>query len=90
MGRNEEKTINMAKDIATARSGAKVIGIGKVDVRKPEVLQAAVDQCVKELGGIDFAMYVSTPHPQACGADVQIDELTPPQAPAQQATSSPP
>lgn len=46
----------MAKDIATARSGAMVIGIGNVDVRKPEALQAAADRCAQELGGIDFCM----------------------------------
>ena len=39
VGRNVEKTESMAKDIATARKGAKVIGIGAVDVRKPELLQ---------------------------------------------------
>lgn len=47
----------MAKDIATCRSGAKVIGIGKIDVRNPESLQVAADRCVKELGSIDFCMY---------------------------------
>ena len=46
----------MAKNIATARKGAKVLGIGSVDVRKLESLQAAVDKCVRELGGIDFVM----------------------------------
>lgn len=48
----------MAKSIATARRGAKVLGIGAVDVRSFESLQGAVDRCVKELGGIDFVMYV--------------------------------
>lgn len=56
VGRNVEKTERMAKDIATARSGAKVIGIGAVDVRSFESLTKAVDTCVKELGGIDFLM----------------------------------
>jgi peroxisomal 2,4-dienoyl-CoA reductase len=56
VGRNVEKTERMAADIATARSGAKVIGIGAVDVRSPELLQAAADRCAKELGGIDFVM----------------------------------
>ncbi|KAF1925741.1 sporulation protein SPS19 [Didymella exigua CBS 183.55] len=56
VGRNVEKTENMAKDIATARKGAKVIGIGAVDVRKPELLQAAADRCAKELGSIDFVI----------------------------------
>ncbi|KAH7379423.1 peroxisomal 2,4-dienoyl-CoA reductase-like protein SPS19 [Phaeosphaeria sp. MPI-PUGE-AT-0046c] len=56
IGRNVEKTENMAKDIATARPGAKVIGIGAVDVRKPELLQQAADRCAKELGSIDFVI----------------------------------
>ena len=46
----------MAKDIATAREGAKVLGIGSVDVRSVESVQAAVDRTVKELGGIDYVM----------------------------------
>lgn len=33
IGRNVEKTENAAKDIAAVRPGAKVIGIGGVDVR---------------------------------------------------------
>lgn len=33
IGRNQEKTEAAAKDIATARKGAKVIGIGGCDVR---------------------------------------------------------
>jgi peroxisomal 2,4-dienoyl-CoA reductase len=58
IGRNVSKTESMAKSIATARTGAKVIGIGAVDVRKIEDLEKAVETCVKELGGIDFVMYV--------------------------------
>jgi len=46
----------MAKSIATARPGAKVIGIGAVDVRRIEDLERAVERCVKELGAIDFVM----------------------------------
>ncbi len=46
----------MAKDISSARSGSKVIGIGAVDVRKVEDLEAAVERCVKELGGLDYCM----------------------------------
>jgi len=46
----------MAADIATARPGAKVIGVGDVDVRKPESVKASVTKCVEELGGIDIAM----------------------------------
>ncbi|KAJ5229893.1 hypothetical protein N7489_010601 [Penicillium chrysogenum] len=56
IGRNVEKTERVAQDIATARPGAKVIGIGSVDVRKLENLQQAVERCVKELGGIDFVI----------------------------------
>lgn len=50
----------MAQSIATARSGAKVIGIGNVDVRKYENLEAAAERCAKELGGIDYVMCVYT------------------------------
>ncbi|KAK1140677.1 peroxisomal 2 4-dienoyl-CoA reductase sps19 [Aspergillus melleus] len=56
VGRNVEKTEKAARDIATARPGAKVIGIGAVDVRKLESVQSAVDHCVKELGAIDFVI----------------------------------
>ncbi|KAL2213733.1 NAD(P)-binding protein [Sarocladium strictum] len=56
IGRNVEKTEAAAKDIATARPGSKVIGIGGCDVRKPEDLQAAADRCAKELGGIDLVI----------------------------------
>ncbi|CAG8354659.1 unnamed protein product [Penicillium nalgiovense] len=56
IGRNVEKTERVAQDIATARPGVKVIGIGSVDVRKLENLQEAVERCVKELGGIDFVI----------------------------------
>lgn len=63
VGRNVEKTEKAARDIATARAGAKVIGIGSVDVRKIESLQGAVDRCVKEFGAIDFVMYVNRVRP---------------------------
>ena len=56
IGRNVEKTERMATDIATVRTGAKVIGIGSVDVRSVESLQKAVERCVQELGAIDFVM----------------------------------
>lgn len=46
----------MAKNIATARKGAKVIGLGAVDVRKIEDLENAVAKCVQELGGIDYCI----------------------------------
>ncbi len=56
VGRNVEKTESMAKDIASARRGAKVLGLGAVDVRSIESLQTAVEKCVKALGRIDFVM----------------------------------
>ncbi|KAI2629803.1 sporulation protein-like protein [Hypoxylon sp. NC1633] len=56
IGRNQQKTEAAAKDIATAREGAKVIGIGGCDVRSPDSLNKAVETCVKELGAIDFVI----------------------------------
>ncbi|PKY06179.1 oxidoreductase [Aspergillus campestris IBT 28561] len=56
IGRNVDKTESAARDIATARQGAKVIGVGAVDVRQIKSLQDAVDRCVKELGAIDFVI----------------------------------
>lgn len=56
IGRNVAKTEAGAKDIATVRSGAKVIGIGGVDVRDPKALSDAADRCAKELGSLDFAI----------------------------------
>ena len=56
IGRNVDKTEKMAKDIATARQGAKVLGFGSIDVRSIESMQTAVEKCVEELGGIDFVM----------------------------------
>lgn len=38
IGRNVEKTESKAKEIAAVRKGAKVIGIGAVDVRNVSVL----------------------------------------------------
>lgn len=56
VGRNVEKTEKMATSLMTARPGSTVIGIGLVDVRKPEDLVRAVEVCVKGLGGIDYCM----------------------------------
>ena len=56
VGRQVEKTERVAKDIATVRKGAKVLGIGSVDVRSVESLQKAVEKCISELGRIDFVM----------------------------------
>lgn len=61
VGRNVEKTESMAKSLMTARQGCKVVGIGSVDVRSPDSVNKAVETCVKELGGIDFCMYVNSP-----------------------------
>jgi peroxisomal 2,4-dienoyl-CoA reductase len=46
----------MARDMATARVGAKVLGYGAVDVRNLKLLEGAVPKRVKDLGGIDFVM----------------------------------
>ncbi|MCJ1403498.1 hypothetical protein MMC11_006721 [Xylographa trunciseda] len=56
VGRNVEKTESMARDIASARQGARVIGIGAVDVRSADSLNATVAKCVELLGGIDFVI----------------------------------
>lgn len=77
----------MAKDIATCRPGAKVIGIGAVDVRKFDDLKSAVERCVKELGGIDYVMYACPLTNDASGFMAFV--LTLPPVPVLQATSSP-
>ncbi|KAI1434526.1 hypothetical protein GGR50DRAFT_398555 [Xylaria sp. CBS 124048] len=56
IGRNPEKTVSVAADIATARPGAKVLGIGGCDVRDPESMKKAAERCVEELGAIDFVI----------------------------------
>ena len=56
VGRNKDKAERVAASIANARPGAQVLGIGNVDVRKVENLEAAVSKCVSTLGGIDFVM----------------------------------
>ncbi|CAK7267803.1 peroxisomal 2 4-dienoyl-CoA reductase sps19 [Sporothrix epigloea] len=56
IGRKVEKTEAAAIDIAKVRKGARVIGIGNVDVRNFESLQKAADRCVAELGSIDFVI----------------------------------
>jgi 2,4-dienoyl-CoA reductase [(3E)-enoyl-CoA-producing], peroxisomal len=55
LGRNKEKTESMARDIASARKGAKVLGLS-VDVRDAPAMEQAAERCVQELGSIDFAM----------------------------------
>lgn len=56
IGRNVEKTERMAADIATARSGSRVLGLGGVDVRDSQALQAAAERTARELGGIDYVI----------------------------------
>ncbi|ROT39807.1 peroxisomal 2,4-dienoyl-CoA reductase SPS19 [Sodiomyces alkalinus F11] len=84
IGRNVEKTEAVAKDIATARPGAKVIGIGGCDVRNPQSLTDAADRCANELGGIDFVIAgaagnfvapLSGMSPNAFKAVIDIDVL---------------
>ncbi|TID00093.1 Peroxisomal 2,4-dienoyl-CoA reductase SPS19 [Colletotrichum higginsianum] len=56
VGRNVEKTLKMAEDISGARPHSRVLGIGNVDVRNSERLNAAVEECVAKLGAIDFVI----------------------------------
>ena len=56
VGRNVQKTENMATEIASARKGSKVLGIGAVDVRSMASVEDAVNRCVKELGSLDYVM----------------------------------
>lgn len=56
LGRNVEKTERVAKEIEALRPGAKVLGLGGVDVRSIDSLVKAVDTTVKELGRIDFVI----------------------------------
>lgn len=56
IGRNEEKTTSVAGEIQKLRPGAKVVGIGKVDVRDVNSLASAVEKTVNELGRIDFVI----------------------------------
>ncbi len=56
VGRNKDKAERIAKEIASVRSGSRVLGIGNVDVRKFKDLGEAAARCAKELGAIDFVM----------------------------------
>ncbi|KAI3403370.1 SPS19 [Candida oxycetoniae] len=56
IGRNIEKTESAAKEIAQLRPGAKVLGLGNIDVRKVHSLKEAVDKTVAELGRIDYVI----------------------------------
>ncbi|KAI5965568.1 SPS19 [Candida pseudojiufengensis] len=56
LGRNVEKTEQAAKEIEQLRPGAKVLGLGNIDVRKIETLVEAVKTTLKELGRIDYVI----------------------------------
>ncbi|GJC99713.1 short-chain dehydrogenase [Colletotrichum higginsianum] len=70
IGRNVEKTEAMAKDLATARPGAKVIGIGGCDVRNS--LQDAADSAG---AAGNFIAPLSGMSPNAFKAVIDIDVL---------------
>ncbi|EGS21206.1 uncharacterized protein CTHT_0030520 [Thermochaetoides thermophila DSM 1495] len=56
VGRSVEKTEAAAREIAKVRPGARVLGLGGVDVRNFESVKAAAERCVKELGAIDYVV----------------------------------
>lgn len=56
LGRNPEKTEKAAKEIQSLRPGAKVVGIGSVDVRDVQSIAKAVETTVAELGRIDYVI----------------------------------
>ncbi|KAG7194226.1 Peroxisomal 2,4-dienoyl-CoA reductase [Scheffersomyces spartinae] len=56
LGRNQKKTEDAAAEIQKLRPGARVIGIGNVDVREVQSIAKAVEVTVKELGRIDFVI----------------------------------
>ncbi|KAK0746838.1 hypothetical protein B0T18DRAFT_160586 [Schizothecium vesticola] len=84
IGRSVEKTEAAAKQIALVRPGSKVIGIGGVDVRNFDLLKAAADRCVSELGAIDYVIAgaagnfiapISSLSPNAFKTVIDIDTL---------------
>lgn len=56
LGRNQKKTEDAAAEIQSLRPGARVIGLGNVDVREVQSIAKAVEATVKELGRIDFVI----------------------------------
>ncbi|WPK27186.1 hypothetical protein PUMCH_004561 [Australozyma saopauloensis] len=56
LGRNVAKTEKAAAEIASLRPGAKVLGLGNVDVREIDSLAQAVATTVSKLGRIDFVI----------------------------------
>ncbi|KAK6201511.1 uncharacterized protein RJT21DRAFT_35703 [Scheffersomyces amazonensis] len=56
LGRNVAKTEKAAEEIQALRPGAKVLGLGNVDVRDVQSIKKAVEKTVQELGRIDFVI----------------------------------
>lgn len=56
VGRNRAKTEAAARELQATRPGARVLGLGDVDVREIESLARAVEQTVRQLGRIDFVI----------------------------------
>lgn len=56
IGRNVAKTEAAAREIQSLRAGAKVLGIGNIDVRKVQALAEAVDTAMAEFGRIDYVI----------------------------------
>lgn len=56
IGRNEAKVKKAAEEMSKLRDGAKVIGIGNVDVRDISQIAKSVDETVKQLGRIDYVI----------------------------------
>ena len=56
IGRNVEKTEAVAESMKAIRPGARVLGIGTIDVRKVADLENAAQRCAQELGAIDFVI----------------------------------
>ncbi|GMM38347.1 2,4-dienoyl-CoA reductase (NADPH) [Saccharomycopsis crataegensis] len=56
IGRNPDKAEAAAKEIASLRPGATVLGIGNVDVRSVQSIKHAADLAVSKLGKIDFVI----------------------------------
>lgn len=52
-GRSLQKTEDRALEMTKVRPGAKVLGLS-ADVRDIAAMQSAVEQCVKELGSLDY------------------------------------
>lgn len=56
LGRSQEKTQKAAAEIASLRSGAKVLGLGGIDVRDFKQLESAVATTLQEFGRIDITI----------------------------------